>query len=99
MSHHSFRADYVLLTLLLIVVYLVLGGILERRSSILYPMVELCIALLIGLIYSVVAACIFTTWAYPVRVLAGLAAGIVVGWALMMTLQLLKRFPIGAIAA
>lgn len=81
MNYQSFFIGFTLLAFVLSIVYV----ILEQRGSIVAPMLELFVGLLIGIIYSVVVACISTSWVYPVRVLAGLVAGIVVGWALVIT--------------
>ncbi len=81
MSYQSFFIGFVLLALGLAIVYV----ILEQRGSRIGSMVDLYVGLLIGITYSVAAACLATSWAYSVRVLAGLAAGLVVGWALVMT--------------
>ena len=85
MSYQSFFIGFILLAFILAVVYSVAGHILEKRGSTFYPMIELYISLLIGIIYSVVAICISSSWLYIFRVLAGLAVGVCVGWALVMT--------------
>jgi len=93
MNYQSFFIGFGLLAFVLSIVYV----ILEQRGSLGAPMVELFVGLLIGIIYSVIAVCISTSWVYPVRVLAGFAAGIVVGWALVMTAGLFFALLNGAV--
>ena len=51
MSYLSFFIGFVMLVLVLTIVHSAVRRMLEQRDSILYPMVELYIGLLIGIIY------------------------------------------------